>query len=84
MLGFGRAQAQRAKSRAIRGQLALYAAVLGAPLRTGPAHVVKLWPIRTENTAEQRLPRRRDVAEAKSGTALKIRHGGFPSVRLAK
>ena len=51
---------------AIRGRLASYAAVLGAPLGTGPAHVVTLRPVGTENSAEQRMPRRRDVMEAKS------------------
>jgi hypothetical protein len=85
MLRFGRAsRRKRDESRVSRGRFASCSAMLGVPLRTGAAHVVTFRPIRTENIAEQRMPRHRDVAEAKSGTALKIRHGGVPLVRFSK
>ena len=67
------------RERSMRGVLAL---LLGAPFRTGPAHVMTLGPIGVARDLKQPLPARDDgvqaMAERCGGVEERDQHGGAP------
>jgi Prolyl oligopeptidase family len=51
-------------------------AMLSTPFRTGPAHIIKLGPIRTENRPEHRTPHRADIP-GPMPRLVQVRHGAL-------